>query len=284
MRINHRLRENISGYSFISLWLIGFVVFTFIPLFRTFWFSLNEVKVSTTRIITNYVGNENYRNALFLDVKFTDIVINYLLQMLVYVPVIIVFALFAAILLNAKVKGKGIFRTIYFLPVIIISGPVMQQLLDQGAATLPGFKDMLFLTEITNNLPAFLTKIVIFLVSSFIMILWFSGVQILVFLAGLQKVDTAMYEAASIDGASKWEVFWKITLPALNPMIVVNIVYTVVTQSTFALNPVIILIKKDMYDPAYGFGYAASLATLYFLILVIMLIFFVFITYRREKK
>jgi ABC-type sugar transport system permease subunit len=130
--------------------------------------------------------------------------------------------------------------------------------------------------------PDLIADLLTFLLTSFITILWFSGVQMLIFLAGLQKLDASMYEAASIDGASRWESFWKLTLPSLNGMIVVNIVYTVITQSVFSLNPVIQLIQKAMFDPAHGMGYSAAMAWMYFVVLLLLLGLFVWIAKTRE--
>lgn len=284
MKLSMRMREALTGYGFVLIWIIGFLVFTLYPLVRTFLFSFHSVKATTSGIKMSWVGLDNYRNAFFTDVTFSDKLFTYVSQMVVYVPVIIVFALIAAMLLNTKIKGRGIFRTIYFLPVIITSGPVVKQLMDQGATSLPGIDQVLTLEQIEQSLPSFFAKIVLFLVSSFITILWFSGVQILIFIAGLQKIDGSMMEAASIDGASKWEIFWKLTLPALNPFIVINIVYTVIMQSIFALNPIIELIQTDMYATGLGIGYASALAWIYFVVLLIILGFFVLITAHREPR
>jgi ABC-type sugar transport system permease subunit len=103
------------------------------------------------------------------------------------------------------------------------------------------------------------------------MVLWFSGVQILIFLAGLQKVDQSLYEAARIDGASPWESFWKVTLPMLMPLVIVNVIYSIVYVSTFALNEIIILIKNNMFSTITGFGYATAVAWIYFIIITLVL-------------
>jgi len=271
MRRGYRRREALVGLSFIWIWIAGFLIFTCYPLIRTLMFSFSEVKITAEGIKTTFIGWENYRNALFLDVQFGDIVAGYFAETLVIVPIIVVFAFIVALLLNMKIPGRGVFRTIYFLPVIITSGPVIKQLMDQGAASLPGIQDIIRTSRLHETMPGLAADLITFLLGSFITILWFSGVQILIFLAGLQKLDSAMYEAASIDGASRWESFWKLTLPALNPMILVNIVYTVVMQSVFSLNPVITMIQDAMYDPKYGMGYAAALAWIYFLVMLALL-------------
>lgn len=284
MKLKHKTREAFTGYSFVMLWIIGFLVFTLIPLSRTFWYSLNNVKVTTEGIKTTYIGLANYKRAILMDVTFTDILINYLVQLVVIVPVIIVFSIVVALILNVKIKGRGIFRTIYFLPVIISSGPVIKKLMDEGATTLPGMDQLIKMDQLQQNYPAFIVKLISFLVSSFIIILWFSGVQILIFLAGLQKLDHSMYESASIDGASRWEAFWKLTLPAINPLILVNIIYTVIMYSVFSINPIIEMIGNAMYNATQGFGYSSALAWIYFLFILVVLGIFVALVTHRDKK
>jgi len=283
MKIRYRLRETLTGLSFIGIWIVGFLVFTCYPLIRTLWLSFNHVRITAEGIRTEFVGWKNYNDAIFLDPQFGDTIVTYFAETLVIVPVIVAFALIVALLLNVRLRGRGLFRTIYFLPVIITSGPVLKQLIDQGATTLPGIQDIIEMSRLEETLPELLADLITYLLASFITILWFSGVQMLIFLAGLQKLDASIYEAASIDGASKWESFWKLTLPALNPMIVVNMVYTVVMHSIFSLNPVIDLIQKAMHDPKYGMGYSAALAWIYFLVMLVLLALFVFAARQRES-
>lgn len=284
MRIKYRTREALVGLSFIIIWIVGFAVFTLYPLIQTFWFSLNEIQVTAEGIKTNYIGFLNYKNAFLMDVTFGDLLITYFLQMLIYIPVILVFSMTVSLLLNMNIKGKGLFRTIYFLPVIITSGPVMKQLMDQGATTFPGLQQLIVNNQIQQTFPPVIANLISFLLSSFIMILWFSGVQILIFLAGLQKIDKSMYEAASIDGASKWQVLWKLILPSMNSMIIINIIYTVVMVSVFSLNPIVLKIQNDMYQPGLGLGYSSALAWIYFLAMLLIMGIFLVISVSKDKK
>jgi len=284
LRIKYRTREALVGLSFVLIWIIGFAIFTLYPLIQTFWFSLNEIQVTAEGIKTNYIGLLNYKNAFLMDVTFGDLLITYFLQMLIYVPVILVFSMTVSLLLNMNIKGKGLFRTIYFLPVIITSGPVMKQLMDQGATTFPGLQQLIERNQIQQTFPPVIANLISFLLSSFIMILWFSGVQILIFLAGLQKIDKSMYEAASIDGASKWQVLWKLILPAMNSMIIINIIYTVVMVSIFSLNPIVLKIQNDMYQPGLGLGYSSALAWIYFLVMLLIMGIFLVISVSKDKK
>lgn len=276
-------RNSAKGYFFISGWIIGFLIFTLIPIIRTFWFSFNRVRFTADGIKESFIGLLNYKNAFLMDVAFTDGLINYAGQMAVFIPVIITFSLIAAILLTKDIKGKGFFRIIFFLPVIITSGPVMKQLIEQNATSLPGISEYFSVQELANEF-GLLGNLLGTVLSSFIMILWFCGVQILIFIAAIQKLDQSMYEAASIDGASGWQSFWKLTLPALMPVVGVNVLYTLVTLSGFSLNTIVQKISTDMYDINRGIGYATALSVIYSgVILIILTVFMVFINGRRKK-
>ncbi|HPE53876.1 sugar ABC transporter permease [Mesotoga prima] len=284
MRMKIRTREALQGLAFISPWLIGFLVFTLVPLVRTFWLSLNEVRVTASGIRTFFVDFKNYKDAFLTDVTFSGMLIDYALQMAVYIPVIISFSMAVALLLNLKIKGQGLFRTIFFLPVIISSGPVLAELTDKGAMTFEGLTNLGFLVNLQATLPPSIARLLAFAVGSFIVILWFSGVQILIYLASLQKIDRSMYEAARIDGASGWQILWKLTIPSLIPITFINIVYTIVTVSTFSTSAVIQKIQTDMYRPEKGLGYASALSWIYFLVMLAIIGMFVLINVIYRKK
>ena len=177
------------------------------------------------------------------------------------------------------------FRTIFFLPVIISSGPVIKELIDQGITTIPSIEQYAIYQALNSNPDALINGILLYLIKNLIVILWFSGVQILIFLATLQKMDSQMYEAAMIDGASQWECFWKLTLPSLAPIIIVNVIYTIVIYSVFSLNPVIDHIQKNMFRVDTGFGYASALSWIYFLVITLALALTVgAMTLKRKKN
>lgn len=284
MRMKIRTREALQGLAFISPWLIGFLIFTLVPLVRTFWLSLNEVRVTAGGIRTFFVELRNYKDAFLTDVTFSGMLIDYALQMAVYIPVIISFSMAVALLLNLKIRGQSLFRTIFFLPVIISSGPVLAELADKGAMTFEGLTKLDFLVNLQTTLPPSIARLLAFAVGSFIVILWFSGVQILIYLASLQKIDRSMYEAARIDGASGWQILWKLTIPSLIPITFINIVYTIVTVSTFSTNAVIQKIQTDMYRPERGLGYASALSWIYFLVMLAIIGLFGLINVIYRKK
>jgi ABC-type sugar transport system permease subunit len=269
--ISLRLREALHGYGFILVWVIGFSLFTLVPLVETFRYSLNQVAVTATSINLSFVEWANYSRALFTDPNFVELLIGYTIETLISIPIVLIFAMIIAMFLNLKFKLKALFRVIFFLPIVITSGPVIRELTAQGAASAPGIADVPAVVEFLQELPRALRSPVEYLLTSFILILWFSGVQILIYLASLQKVDRSVYEAAAIDGASSWEIFWKIVLPALSTATLVNAIYTIVTLSHFSENRVIRYIYDQTYDVQGGIGYASALAFLYFAVMVLLL-------------
>ncbi|MGB9795653.1 carbohydrate ABC transporter permease [Fervidobacterium gondwanense] len=286
MKLKLSTREAIKGLIFVSPWIVGFLIFTLIPLIRTFYYSLNEVKVTAEGVRTFFVGLKNFKDAFLTDVNYPQLLIDYFMQMFVFVPIIVSFALVTSLLLNMKIKGRGFFRTIYFLPVVISSGPVFSKLMDKGAMTFSGLANFQFIRDLQSSLPPAFARVVGMFISGFIMILWYSGVQILIYLAGLQKIDRSMYEAAKIDGASSWQMLWKITMPVLASFTLVNIIYTIVTVSTFATSPIIQKILVDMYRPERGLGYASALSWIYFFAILIVIGIFVLIAsiYRKRVR
>ena len=224
--MNHKKRQMLYCYGFIGIWLIGFILLTLIPLMRSIIFSLSDVSITGNEGIVTYpVGFNNFINILTTDVTFIDSILSFLSEMILYVPVILILSMMIAIMLNQKIKFRALFRGIFFLPVIIVSGPVINELLNQGAGSVPLIEQYGMLETIGEILPSFLAQPLQSLLSEMIMVLWFSGVQIVLFLAGLQKMSTEVYEAAQIDGASPWETFWKITLPSLRNIMVVAAIY-----------------------------------------------------------
>jgi len=277
--ISLRMREALHGYAFVALWVIGFAVFTLAPLIQTFNYSLNRVVVTVTGVTLTFVGWANYTRALATDPVFGELLIGYAIETLVAVPIVLIFSMIIALFLNLRFRLKGVFRTIFFLPVVITSGPVIKELTEQGAASAPGIANVPAVAEFLAQLPTAVRNPVEYLLVSFILILWFSGVQILIYLASLQKVDQAIYEAAAIDGASAWESFWKITLPSLTTATVVNAVYTIVTLSHFSENKVVRYIYGQTYALQGGIGYASAMSFIFFAVMaVLLLIVYLFLT------
>ncbi|MBM7097905.1 sugar ABC transporter permease [Bacillus sp. H-16] len=285
MKLTMKRKNQLIGYAFISPWIIGFVLLTAFPLLYSLFLSFQDVRVTTSGIQTDFVGFNNYEIAFGVDTLFTQYLLTFIQELVLSVPIIIVFSLIIALLLNQQIRFKGFFRTIFFLPVIIASGPVINELMEQGVTSIPSIEQYALFQAIMTSTDSFVNTFLIYLMNNLIVILWFSGVQILIFLAALQKIDKQVYEAAKIDGASNWECFWKVTLPSLFPMVVVNTIYTIVMFSIFALNPVIDHIQSNMFDISTGLGYASALSWIYFLIIALALTVSVgLMTLRGSKK
>lgn len=275
-------RESLMGYVFVAPWMLGAMIFLIIPLIQSFHYSLQNVKITPKGRIFQFIKFQNYTDIFRLDPLFIEDLTGYLFDTLLSVPVIVVFSLIIAMLLNGKMKGKGIFRTIYFLPVIVVSGPVMAQLAEQGAASIPAMNVSAITAILGGVLPNFLIDPIVGLFNNMIMVLWYSGVQILIFLAAIQKIDSTLYEAAKIDGGSGWECFWKITLPTIKPMILLNAVYTVIFLSNNEQNVIITSIYNDMFAINRGYGFASAKAWVYSLVVCLLVIFIALLL--RTKK
>ncbi len=283
--VSLRVREALHGYGFIVVWILGFSLFTFLPLIETFRYSLHQVTVTAEGIDLDFLAWANYTRALFTDPNFVELLIGYLIETLVSVPIVLIFSMIIALFLNLDFKLKGLFRTIFFLPVVITSGPVIKELTAQGATSAPGIANNPVVAEFLLGLPRALRNPVEYLLTSFILILWFSGVQILIYLASLQKVDKSIYEAAAIDGASAWESYWKITLPSLSAATIVNAIYTIITLSHFSENKVIQYIYAQTYNVHGGIGYASAMAFIYFGVMSLLLgIVYLFLTRWAKKE
>ena len=278
-------REALAGYAFVSPWIIGTLLFLIYPLCQSFYYMWFNIRITPLKKTFNYVGFGNFTQIWLENPEFPKQIVTYLWQTIVEVPIIVVFALMIAIMLNGKIKFKGMFRLIFFLPVIVVSGPVMNMLVSEGAATIPSMNTQSIISAFDTFLPRGAAEGIGEIFSNMIMILWYSGVQILIFLSALQKIDSALYEAAKIDGGSQWECFWKITLPTIKPMILLNAVYSVIFLSSNEQNKLITMIKSAMFSGTKekGYGYASAMAWMYSVIVtLIVLIFFLMLGSKKD--
>lgn len=279
-------RREMKGYVFLLPWLIGFACFFVVPLVQSVWYSWHDVKVTANGLKRTWVGWENYRYIFQSDTVFTEQLTNFFTDAILRLAVILVFSLVIAMMLNQPIRGKGIFRTLFFLPIIVVSGPVLERLVNEGATTVPLIDTYGVNGIVEAMLPPVLARPLSGLFSQLILVLWYSGVPILIYMTGLQKIDSTLYEASMIDGANGWVSFWKITLPALRPMILINGVYTLVFLATTGLNEVIATINNRMFSSAVdgGYGKASAMAWVYAICLGLALIVLVLITKERKAK
>ncbi|MCL2662122.1 MAG: sugar ABC transporter permease [Oscillospiraceae bacterium] len=264
-------RNKIIGISFISLWAVGFLVFWVFPLIFSFFMSLNHVAIQTDRLVFDFVGFDQYHKALFRDAEIPNVSLQFFAQSLIIIPVIVVFALIIALMLNQRFPGRGFARAIFFLPVVLTSGNLINELTNQQQGTL-SFLQTATVTNLVLTLPDTWALALTNVLNSFLMVLWYSGVQMLILIAGMQSINPSVYEAAKIDGANDWASLWLITLPGITPFIFISVVYTVVDQFTSPFNPILEVILRHFREPDTGYGYATAIAWLYFAIILAILV------------
>src|SRR5690554_5154674 len=236
LRVRKAKNENVA-YLFLLPWLIGLVVLIIYPFLNTIWLSLNLVSKDVYGWTYSFIGTENYVTAFFRNTDFNQLVVGFISMEFTYVPMILVISLILAILLNSKIKFRTGFRLIFFFPVVVISGPVMTQLRSSNTMQLMDISELLVFRMIDNISP-FFSNILMSIFDNFTLILWFTGIPIILFLNGLQKIDNSLYEAAQIDGANSWQMLWKIMLPNLRSTGLVVGIYTVVQIAIFEVNPI----------------------------------------------
>ena len=278
-------REARMGYVFVAPWIIGVIAFLLYPLGQSFRYMWYNIRITPLGTIFNPVGTGNFTQIWLENPEFPQQLVTYLWQTILEVPIIVVFALIIAMMLNGKIRLKGFFRLIFFLPVIIVSGPVMNMLVSEGASTIPAMNTQSIVSAFDLFLPTKVATSIGEVFSNMIMILWYSGVQILIFLSALQKMDPALYEAAKIDGGSGWECFWKITLPTIKPYILLNAVYTVIFLSSNEQNQLINMIENAMFSGTKekGYGYASAMAWMYSVIVtLVVLLFFLLLGSKKD--
>ncbi|NLM96492.1 MAG: sugar ABC transporter permease [Halanaerobiaceae bacterium] len=295
MKLNKRFRvtvENrgkIGGYLFTLPFVVGFILFFLYPFVQSIIFSLNKLSLTTEGYELEFVRFDNYYYSIFTNTEFNQAFVETITEMVIDLPLILAFSFFAAILLNQKFKGRALARVIFFLPVIYSAGVVLKMEQNDFVTQLMKESNINFmfsgealqvLLKQTKFLPDAMITYVLKAVDNIPVIIRSSGIQILVFLAGLQSIPVSVYEAAEVEGASGWESFWLITLPMISPLILTNIVYTVVDKLTRADNELVLLIKDTAFT-GRGYGVSTAMATMYFAAIAVILgiIFKVFSRY-----
>ena len=259
-----RTRDALSGLAFLSPWLIGLLVFTLIPIGYSLVMSISRVKFTVNGMELTILGAQWFEEIFTKDANFLPALLDTVEFIAFSTPMILVASVILALLLNKVTKGRGFFRALFFFPVVVISGPVMSKLI--------------------GNLPGVIATPLQYIFDNVVLILWYSGVQILIILAGLQKINKPIYEAASIDGASGWQIFWKITFPHLKPMILLSGIYTVVDLAGMPSNALAKLVKNNLTRLDAPYSYSAAISWLYSLVeLVLLGITFLLLKERKEK-
>lgn len=269
---------------FILPFYLGFWFFFLSPLIQSVRMSFSSVSVDTsTGYVLQNIGFDNYKTAFLEDANFTTNLLNSFAKMAWQVPVILVLSLFLALILNQKFHGRVFVRAVFFLPVIFASGIALSMISGDSIAstalsggTVSGgeitqssaLKDMLVNAGFNDKIINIATSIA----NSLFSMVWRSGIQMIIFLAGLQSIPPTLYEASSIEGATSWENFWKITLPMLAPTIMINMVYTIVDTFTDSSNSIMRQITNLMTSQISKLGLASAFAWTYFLFIGLILL------------
>lgn len=284
-----------TGRAFVLLFYIGFIFFFLAPLIQSIRFSFSSVTISSEGYQTECIGWKNYIDNFTGSATFIGNLQASLLQTLWKLPVILISSLFLAILLNQQFRGRTFIRAVFFLPAIVASGIVITIIKNDNlaASVLTGnmissgsvFKsDFLgnFLSELGfgETISGYATMISNQMFDS----LWLTGIQMIIFLAGLQSIPSQLYEVSAIEGATAWENFWMITIPMLMPIILVNTVYTIVDTFTDNSNAVMQQVLLNVKN--VNLGWASSMAWTYFAIIgvILAIILFIFSSMNKEPK
>ncbi|MBE5967537.1 MAG: sugar ABC transporter permease [Lachnospiraceae bacterium] len=279
-------KRAITGLIFISPWLIGFITYYVRSLIQTVIFALSEVKDSEHGgFTTAFTGIRNFRYALMQDAEFNQILVNSIRDIVIDVPMIIFFSLFLAILLNGKFRGRTLFRALLFLPVIMNAGVIMNAIRDAQTAISGGLsavaKDMavtrsstmamMLSTFVEFGIPQKLIAYLTQAIERIFSIVRASGVQTIIFIASLQSISGSLYEVAKIEGATAYETFWKITFPMVSPLILTNVVYTIV--DSFVTSEVVKKAEEMAFTNfEYGISSAMSLISTVIVCLILLIL------------
>jgi ABC-type sugar transport system permease subunit len=277
-KLSYPKKQAWAGRLFILPWFLGFCFIFCRSLITSFIYSFSKITIGEHGFNTTFVGLENYKFALRVDPNYVKTLVNTILSMVYQVPLILIFSLIIACILNQKFRGRVVVRAIFFLPVIIATGQIIsimrgdiysQQLTSGERAstmfTVAGIQNML----LDTGLSLAYAKTIINSINNIFDVAWKSGIQILLFIAGLQTVPRSLYEVSEIEGATAWEAFWKITFPMISPILILNLIYTIIDNFTDYSNGVIKMasdLAKQM-----KFENSATVTCIYFLVIIIIL-------------
>lgn len=288
---NLQKKRAIIGYLYILPFIIGFISFLAIPLLESFRMVFSNVVIASGNkgFGLEYTGLRNLIRAFTEDPDFNRLLTEEISKMAINVPAVLIVSFIMALLLNQKFKGRGLVRAVFFLPVILSSGVLVG--LEYNNSMLDGMKSYIQansnVVDITANIQEILSNsglsnkildIVYDILNSVYDVVLSSGIQIIIFLSGLQAIPKSMYEAAKIEGCSAWESFWKITLPMVSSVIIVNVIYTIVDFFMRTDSDVMEKIRRAMITLDYGFS--SAMAWVYFLAVIVIIAVFSAITSR----
>lgn len=282
-KLDFQKKNAIAGYLFISPFIIGFIAFLLVPIFESLSMVFSDVKMDTEKhgFSLTFTGLNNLKKVFLYDAEFNRLLTEELTRMALIVLPTIIFAFFVAILLNQKFIGRGVARSIFFLPVILSAGVMIG--LETNNSLLAGMQDIIkesnsmsqSVTGVVQNILATggamgdFMDFIFQVVDQIYNIAIGSGIQIIIFLSGLQTISISMYEASRIEGATEWETFWKITFPMVSSLILVNVVYSVIDYFVRTDNAVMEKISETVTQKL-DYGFSTAMAWSYFTIVIVV--------------
>jgi len=275
-------KKELAGLAFISPFIVGFLMFFLSPLIRSLIFSFSALSLGPDGFFLENVGFRHFHDAYLVDPQFRQILSASIGDMLSNIPILIIFSFFAASLLNQSFRGRFLARAIFFLPVILTAGiirriemnDVIMQMMQNPAENAMNLGLLNFDVEsilVQSKLPPEFVNYILLAIDRIYQVINDSGVQILIFLAGLQSIPPALFEAAKVEGATAWECFWKVTFPMVSPLVLVNLIYSIIDSFTKADNEMMIFIHNKAFANAQ-FGYSTALSWIYMLHIVLYLL------------
>jgi len=277
-------KNAVAGYMFILPFLLGLFAFIFLPIMESLHMVFSVVNIDLVKkgFSMDFSGLDNLKRVLMIDPEFNRLLIEEIGRMLLIVPAVIIFSLFASLILNQEFKARGIVRAIFFLPVILSSGIMiglesnntllssMADIIKEGnlmKSSVTGVLEDILVTEgAASDFMAYIFQTI----NKIYDIAMASGIQIIIFLSALQTIPPSMFEAAKIEGATNWECFWKITFPMISPLILVNVVYSVVDYFIRTDNRVMEKIRVTMMQ-RMEYGFSTAMAWVYFFTVILII-------------
>ena len=287
-KAKHRSIEQLKeryAYMFISPWIFGMIVFFLYPIFHSVYLSFANMSIGTEGVLTEFVGTKNYYQILVTDPNYLDNVLSALKNIFISVPFILVVSMVLALLLNGSYKGRIFYRGLYFLPVIIASGTVLQLFLTAGSTNATqaavsdaaGFDLIDFDAVLSGlNLPSFIEDYISLALGEIFMLVWQSGIQTILIIAGLQSIPDLHYEVARVEGANPWETFWFVTFPQLIRTMVLVVIFSIIEVCAANTNEIISAAYRKFNDIEYGVGSAMLWFYYIFVAVVMLIIFFIY--------
>ena len=295
--VTMQARRARTGYLFILPFIIGFVLFMLKPMIQSLTMSFNRVQLIPGQGFSQtWVGIDNYRHAFLVDPNFNQDLTGEISRMAINTIATLVLSFVIAVILNQDFRGRTLARAIFFLPVILSSGILpgiekQNEFYDMMAGVAASVGDAsgvnisVSLQNLlsTSGVASGLFDVIFQMIDAIYDIVMASGIQIIVFLTGLQAISPSLYEAADVEGCTAWESFWKITFPMVSPLLLVNCIYTIVDFFMKNDNKVMELISEVMYQD-FNFGVASAMSWVYFGVALVFILISSFIISRAVKS